>query len=168
MERLRKKLIGRKGGFTLIELLMVVAIIGILSAIALPVMANVQARARLGRAQADVRTIASAIMAYQAHCGVLPPAGASQNACGTMVGAGALTDAPLSLTAAQLNAQGQTAGPFLAANPTVPQGWTGGPTPTRYGYIVQLGGTYVVCAVSAADGTGANTDGSLTCAGAAP
>ena len=163
MERLRKKLIGRKGGFTLIELLMVVAIIGILSAIALPVMANVQARARLGRAQADVRTIASAIMAYQAHCGVLPPAGASQGGCAAMVGAGALTDAPLSLTAAQLNAQGQTAGPFLAANPQTPQAWIGGPTATRYGYIVQAAGTYVVCATG--DGTGANTDGSTTCAG---
>jgi type II secretory pathway pseudopilin PulG len=54
--------------------MIVVAIIGILAAIAIPLYANVQARARLTKAQADARALASAVSIYSAHVGSLPTA----------------------------------------------------------------------------------------------
>ena len=51
-------------GFTLIELLIVVAIVGILASIGITLYVNVQARGRIGRATADVRTLTSAVGIY--------------------------------------------------------------------------------------------------------
>lgn len=60
-------------GFTLIELLIVVAIIGILAAIAVPNFLNAQIRAKLARCQADMKSIETALQQYQLDNNKYPP-----------------------------------------------------------------------------------------------
>lgn len=110
---------GNRRGFTLIELMVVVAVIGILTAIAIPLYTNMQLRARVATAQADARALISAISVYSAHMQSLPPNLAALNSVA-------------------VNGEGTSAGPFMASTPNPPAGWT------TYAYTSTAAGVYVV------------------------
>jgi len=59
--------------FTLIELLIVVAIIGILAAIAVPNFLNAQFRAKIAKAESELHTISTALETYKIDNNIYPP-----------------------------------------------------------------------------------------------
>jgi len=109
-------------GFTLVELLVAIAIIGILAAIAIQQFESLSAKARVTRARADVKSIATAVSVFTAHMGTLPPT---------------LND----LTLVATNTAGITTGPFLPVVPAPP-----GPTWTPFTYTPLPGGQFTLTA----------------------
>jgi len=72
-----RKLHTRKGGFTLIELMIVVAIIGILAAIAIPNFLRFQLRSRVGEGKTNIAAIRTAEEGYNAEYGAYVAAAAA-------------------------------------------------------------------------------------------
>lgn len=62
----------RFAGFTLIELLIVVGIIAILAAIAIPNLLEAQVRSKVSRAKAELKTIVTALESYHVDNGAYP------------------------------------------------------------------------------------------------
>jgi general secretion pathway protein G len=97
-------------GFTLIELLIVVAIIGIIVAIAIPNLLNAIQRAKQRRSMGDIRSAATAIEAYAVDLNRYPPAAGQY-------------DLPITLGAKTLAAIGNYISPTYIKSVPKADGW---------------------------------------------
>ena len=114
----------------LVDLMVVVSMIGVVAAIAIPLYANAEARDRIEKAQSDLDMLATAVKAYTVHMGTLPAA---------------LTV----LTTTATNRLNWSAGPFMPLVPNPPSGGT--PAWGAYTYTSSTAGTFSLTAMG--DGT---------------
>ena len=159
MGRVNRGRLSGQQGFTLIELLVVMAVIAILTSVAVMLFSNVQQRARIAKALSDTRAVATATTIYTAHCGGLPaPGGSAASDCptSTTVAGG---DLPGVLFLQQTNGQNQAGGPFMNSMPLLPAGWTG--SGSSYKYSILTAGMFLAC--GSGDGTAADSTGGFTC-----
>jgi prepilin-type N-terminal cleavage/methylation domain-containing protein len=106
--------------FTLIELLIVVAIIAILAAIAVPNFLEAQTRSKVSRSQADMRSLATALEAYAVDWLKYPYFGNPSDYTGSLE---SVTYVPVRIT---------TPVAFMTSLPLDPfQGKRGGPNPSQ-------------------------------------
>lgn len=118
-------------GFTLIELLIVIAIILILIAIALPNFLEAQTRARVTRAEGEMRGLATALEAYRTDYTRYPPQAAYEK---TAFSAFAIPSNVASLFALTTPIKYLTAlplDPFIPQDGSLRNGSTGGIVPTH-------------------------------------
>src|SRR5262249_27895956 len=144
VKRRQRRPVGQ-GGFTLIELIIVVAVISIVAALAVPLYANEEARARVAKVQAEIRTLACAVNLYAAHMGTLPFA---------------LT----ALTTAPVTGRNESAGPFVPGLPAPACG--GSPAWGAYTYTSSTMGTFSITATG--DGTAVTVPSSRSAPGGDP
>ena len=141
---------GNTNGFTLVELMIVVGVIGILSAIAIPLYSNTQRQARIGKVQGDLRTLVGAVELFAIHCGDVPQNSRTWTAAvasptGTTTCANAVSRSVRWVTVQATDANGLIGGPFMTQLPVPPAGWT---------YVYTPGateGTFTLVGTSPAD-----------------
>jgi general secretion pathway protein G len=113
-----------------VDLMVVVSVIGVVAAMAIPLYVNAEARDRIEKAQSDLEMLATAVKTYAAHMGTIP-------------------DALTELTATATNRLNRSAGPFMPLVPRPPSGGT--PPWGAYTYSSSTAGTFSVTATG--DGT---------------
>lgn len=120
-------------GFTLVELTIVMAVLGILAVTALTLYANLQGRARVAKAQADLKGLHWALVAFGAHCSDVPNTATTFTDVAPLV-LGSAPDTCANAVTGTLAGLGQQvadtdnvpAGPFYTAGATLAPatGWT--------------------------------------------
>lgn len=100
----------KESGFTLIELLIVIAIIGILAAIAIPNLLNAVQRGKQKRTMSDIRTMATAVEAYAVDNNFYP--------------SGQCTGKFTAITATMTDTSLSRLSPTYIANPVKKDGWS--------------------------------------------
>lgn len=123
-------------GFTLIELLIVVAIIAILAAIAVPNFLEAQTRSKISRVQSDQRSLATALEAYSVDHNAYPAYGNPEDHV-VISGHGSSIFLPTRLTTPISYMASLPDDPFPGEKNGIPPGEA-----TTYFYLHNYGGLY--------------------------